>query len=35
MCSVEVMNVFNVEYVDILGAIMPKRWVLLGFNYQI
>ena len=35
MCSVEMMNVFNVEYVDILGAIMPKRWVLLGFNYQI
>lgn len=34
-CSAEIMNIFNDEYADFLGAIMPKRWVLLGFNYQI
>ena len=33
--SKEIINVFNKEYADILGAIMPRRWFVLGFKYVI
>ncbi|MAQ47412.1 MAG: hypothetical protein CMD27_00845 [Flavobacteriales bacterium] len=32
-CSTELINIFNKEYADILGAIMPRRWFVLGFKY--
>ena len=32
-CSTELINIFNKEYADLLGAIMPKRWFVLGFKY--
>ena len=32
-CSAELINIFNKEYADILGAIMPRRWFVLGFKY--
>ncbi len=31
----EAMNIFNKEYADILGALMPKRWLILGAKYSI
>jgi len=33
--SVELINIFNTEYSDFLGAIMPKRWVIFGFEYKL
>ena len=33
--SAELINIFNKEYADILGAIMPKRWFVLGFKYSL
>ena len=31
--SFEVLNLFNTQYSDILGAKMPDRWMLLGLKY--
>jgi len=31
----EAMNIFNKDYADILGALMPKRWFVLGAKYSI
>ena len=33
--SLEIKNIFNKEYSDILGAILPKRWLILGFSWQL
>ena len=34
-CNLEIMNVYNEEYSDIFGAIMPRRWFIFGINYFI
>ena len=31
----EAMNIFNKEYADILGSLMPKRWLIIGAKYSI
>ena len=31
----ELINVLNTNYADILGAIMPKRWSVIGVKYTI
>ena len=31
----QVLNIFNVQYSDILGAKMPGRWVVLSLNFTI
>ena len=31
----EAMNIFNKDYADILGALMPKKWLMLGLTYSI
>ena len=33
--SVELINIFNTQYSDFLGAIMPKRWLIFGFEYKL
>ena len=33
--SIELMNIFNTEYADILGAIMPKRWLIVGVKFNL
>ena len=33
--SKELMNIFNTEYADILGAIMPKRWLIVGVKFNL
>ena len=33
--SIELMNIFNTEYADILGAIMPKRWLIVGVRFNL
>jgi vitamin B12 transporter len=30
----ELLNIMNKNYSDILGAIMPKRWGIVGFKYR-
>lgn len=31
---IETSNVFNEKYSDLLGAQMPGRWIMAGFNFQ-
>ncbi len=33
--SVELINIFNTEYSDFLGAIMPKRWLIFGVECRL
>jgi len=33
--SVELMNIFNTQYSDFLGAIMPKRWLIFGIECKL
>ena len=33
--SIEIMNVFNKNYSDFMGAIMPKRWLIFGLECKI
>ncbi len=33
--SVELINIFNTQYSDFLGAIMPKRWIIFGFKCRL
>ena len=34
-CKLEMLNIFNEDYSDIFGAIMPRRWFIFGVNYFI
>ena len=31
----EIINLFNTNYSDLLGAIMPKRWLIIGLKVKI
>ena len=31
----EIINLFNTNYSDLLGAIMPKRWLIVGLEVKI
>ena len=33
--NVEIINILDNDYADILGAIMPKRWAVVGFKYKL
>ena len=33
--SVELINIFNTQYSDFLGAIMPKRWLIFGVECRL
>ncbi|MAZ55741.1 MAG: hypothetical protein CMP54_01905 [Flavobacteriales bacterium] len=33
--SIELLNILDNEYADILGAIMPRRWAVFGFKYKL
>ncbi len=35
LVDLEVMNVFNEQYQDILGAIMPRRWLIASLAYSL
>ena len=34
-CSFQIINLFNKNYANIMGAIMPKRWSILSVKYFI
>lgn len=33
--SIELMNIFDTQYSDFLGAIMPKRWLIFGIECKL